>query len=54
MVERLSIGIILCCAAIVIGVVISLGRMDIAFILIIILALAALPAKWFRDWFWNY
>ncbi|MFE4430516.1 hypothetical protein ACFY5J_28985 [Peribacillus butanolivorans] len=50
MTERLSIGIILGCVAVVIGIVIDLGRTDIAFILIVILILAGIPAKWFRNW----
>ncbi|MED3759696.1 hypothetical protein P4555_11545 [Peribacillus frigoritolerans] len=53
MTERLSVGIILSCVAVVIGIVIDLGRMDIAFILIVILVLAGLPSKWFRDWLWK-
>ncbi|WP_336865284.1 hypothetical protein [Peribacillus frigoritolerans] len=53
MTERSSIGIIIACVAVVIGIVIDLGRMDIAFILIIILVLAGIPPKWFRNWFWK-
>ncbi|MFE4243184.1 hypothetical protein [Peribacillus butanolivorans] len=53
MTERLSIGIIISCVAVVIGIVIDLGRVDIAFILIVICVLAVLPVKWFRDWLWK-
>ncbi|MGG0287186.1 hypothetical protein ABEY41_19105 [Peribacillus butanolivorans] len=53
MTERCSIGIIISCVAVVIGIVINLGRMDIAVILIVILVLAAIPVKWFRDWLWS-
>ncbi|WP_155727345.1 hypothetical protein [Peribacillus simplex] len=53
MTERLSIGIIISCVAVVIGIVIDLGRLDIAFILILICLLAVFPVKWFRDWLWS-
>ncbi|MFJ5751665.1 hypothetical protein ACIP97_24330 [Peribacillus frigoritolerans] len=53
MTERLSIGIIISCVAVVIGIVIDIGRLDIAFILIVICLLAVLPSDWFRDKFWK-
>lgn len=53
MTEHFSIGIIIVCAAAVIGVVISLGELYIAFILLVICVLAVLPSDWFRDKFWK-
>jgi hypothetical protein len=44
---------IIVCAAAVIGVVISLGELNIAFILLVICVLAVLPSDWFRDKFWK-
>ncbi|MFY0800929.1 hypothetical protein [Peribacillus frigoritolerans] len=53
MTERLSIGIIISCVAVVMGILIDLGMLYIAFILSVICLLAALPVKWFRDLFWS-
>ncbi|MGG0789275.1 hypothetical protein ABE132_11190 [Peribacillus simplex] len=53
MTERLSIGIIISCVAVVMGLLVGLGELYIAFILFVICVLAALPVKWFRDWFWS-
>ncbi|MDM5359698.1 hypothetical protein [Peribacillus sp. ACCC06369] len=53
MTERLSIGIIISCVAVVMGILIDLGELYIAFILFVICVLAALPAQWFRDWLWK-
>ncbi|MGE7903435.1 hypothetical protein ACQKNS_03425 [Peribacillus sp. NPDC094092] len=53
MTERSSIGIIISCVAVVMGILIDLGMLYIAFILIVICLLAVLPVKWFRDWLWK-
>jgi uncharacterized membrane protein YphA (DoxX/SURF4 family) len=53
MTERSSIGIIIACVAVVMGILIDLGELYIAFILFVICILAVLPVKWFRDWFWK-
>lgn len=53
MTERFSIGIIISCVAVVMGILIDLGELYIAFILFVICVLAVLPVKWFRDWFWS-
>ena len=51
--ERTSIGIIISCVAVVMGILIDLGMLYVAFILFVICILAVLPVKWFRDWFWK-
>ncbi|MBR8645033.1 hypothetical protein KEH51_14420 [[Brevibacterium] frigoritolerans] len=50
MTERFSIAIIISCVAVVMGILIDLGMLYIAFILLVICVLAVLPVKWFRDW----
>lgn len=51
--ERTSIGIIISCVAVVMGILIDLGMLYVALILFVICVLAVLPVKWFRDWFWK-
>ncbi|WP_170971682.1 hypothetical protein [Peribacillus simplex] len=53
MTERSSIGIIISCVAVVMGILIDLGMLYVAFTLFVICVLAVLPVKWFRDWFWR-
>jgi hypothetical protein len=53
MTERSTICIIITCVAVVMGILIDLGELYIAFILFVICILAVLPVKWFRDWFWK-
>ncbi|MGE7640837.1 hypothetical protein [Peribacillus frigoritolerans] len=37
----------------ILGILIDLGMLYIAFILLVICVLAAIPVKWFRDWLWS-
>ncbi|MDP1418568.1 hypothetical protein Q8G35_09100 [Peribacillus simplex] len=51
--ERFAVGIMFFCVAVVSGILIDLGRLDIVFILLVICVLATLPSRWFRKWFWK-